>query len=362
MRGLRPLLLTVPVLYVAACGAVPGTASALLGAGASSASGDWLTSDQSSVTLLRLLDAKGSLSGSVNDVEVPSSNSGPPVTTTSLSVSGAHQGAALTLTVNAGLGITQTWSGSLKGLTLTLQVPQKDGSLQTAKFQRADENRYEAAVKNLSDRVTQARQEEAQQAQASAQAQAQAQAEEEAQASQAAASQALAAAQSNLSDAMNSLNQSLAALSVQSKVTSAMADAQAGYQSEADAYNAARALAGPTANCQQLSDAITKVSDTATDLSSQLAAVSSAVGDVDGAVGQVQSAVGSARQTVQEMQAAGGAPEASVTAAISDADAKASAASQAGNTANAQVQDMSNKSDQILNDADKLSEDCNQNG
>lgn len=107
----------------------------------------WLYSDASGVLFLSWTDANGALQGSAQYWDPPDHKTFSTTNTTgSLSLTGVHNGDSVSLTVNAGLGITTTWNGSMNNDELTLQITQSDGKLQPLTLHHASVDDYNVAV------------------------------------------------------------------------------------------------------------------------------------------------------------------------------------------------------------------------
>lgn len=129
MPGMRRLAMALMLAALAGCAVVGGSQHAGPAA--------YLQKDATSVALVQLNeDDAGHYSGSILDARKTDSADGDPVNTENLTVAGQHHGSDVTLTIQAGLGLSQTWNGTPNGGTLALQIPHKDGSLQREEFTR----------------------------------------------------------------------------------------------------------------------------------------------------------------------------------------------------------------------------------
>lgn len=79
-----------------------------------------------------------------------------------LSMSGLRSGSSVSLTVDYGLGVTETWAGSVDGDELTLGLPQDDGTVQDIVLAEADTAAYNSAVEEITAAAAAAREEEIQ--------------------------------------------------------------------------------------------------------------------------------------------------------------------------------------------------------
>ncbi len=118
----------------------------------------YLVVDDNGVLLLTWTqDDSGNLAGSAQLAQAATGGNGPPVTSQTFSLTGRQAGSGVSLTVGAGLGSKQTWTGTVNGGTLDLQLPQSDGHLAAATLRPSNPAAYNAAVTDLSDRVTEGR-------------------------------------------------------------------------------------------------------------------------------------------------------------------------------------------------------------
>jgi hypothetical protein len=99
----------------------------------------FLYADGTTVLLVRWTDTRGSLTGTVNESLLASDVAGRQV-----DMAGTRTGKAVSLTVNG-----QTWTGTLDGSSLTLHLPQSDGSLEALTLSPGDIDAYNADVETL---------------------------------------------------------------------------------------------------------------------------------------------------------------------------------------------------------------------
>ncbi len=336
------------ILLACACG---GVRSAILPA-SRTGNGSWIASDATSVVFAQLVEAKdGTLSGSANYVQAVTTDTGDPLQQINLSVSGVRRDDALSLTLNAGLGVTQTWTGKLTGSGLALQIPQQDGSLMPVTLRPGTSANYNDAVARLRGAVIQQRQDRArvQQKQQAEQQQQQAAAD-------------LATAQTALTNAVQQVTKDLPGLAAQQQLPGKLQALNAALAHESVDYNAAKAQAGPSADCTAISDSITKVSDAESGVSDATSALSSASGDVSSAASSVKNDVDSARQAIQDVQQKGGQASPMDAQQIDQADKAQQTASAAADTARSQSQDLYSQGNSIYGNASGLASDCNTAG
>lgn len=90
----------------------------------------------------------GALNGSVR-LTRPAVGGDDLVANDSMSLSGRRSGSSVSLTVDYGLGLTETWAGAIEGAALILDVPQDDGTLQELRLSGSDVGTYNAAVQDI---------------------------------------------------------------------------------------------------------------------------------------------------------------------------------------------------------------------
>lgn len=138
----------------------------------------YLASDPSGVLLVQWSDDGGRLEGS-GQLAKPQEGEGVEVSASSFTLTGLRTDDDLSLTADFGLTIKQTWAGVLDGDTLTLQMPQDDGTLAPVSFLRSDTDAFNLAVESLRTTVAFERQVVADAESQAAQAKASAQASED---------------------------------------------------------------------------------------------------------------------------------------------------------------------------------------
>src|SRR3954447_11721817 len=149
-----------------------------VGFGRSDATGAWLARDTTSTDLLQLTESKdGVLNGSLTDAQAAPEDRANPIKTTNLTVTGVRHGSSISLTVNAGLGISAPLTGTFKAAKITLQVPSTNGNIEQGTFKPSSPDRYNTAVNQLRQGVVaqQSTAAEAQQQEAAAAARSKAQ-------------------------------------------------------------------------------------------------------------------------------------------------------------------------------------------
>lgn len=124
----------------------------------------YLSDDADSTVFISWTESgSGNLAGSVQAFGRSSIGS-TETDTYSASLSGVRQGSRIALTIDFGLGIKQTWSGTFQKSTLTLQLPQDNGTLSPRTFHPAVVDAYNSTVESISrtlkdqsDKVAQAK-------------------------------------------------------------------------------------------------------------------------------------------------------------------------------------------------------------
>jgi hypothetical protein len=143
------------------------------GPGGSGRSGDpasYLAVSNSKVAFIQWwATSKGRLHGTITEGNV---GANPPAETLSVSSApfiGTRSGSSVTLTFAVLYFLQTRAQGRLSGSTLTVQVPQSDGTIQQARFSQSDEASYNRAIAKLRSRIQHANQLAAQQQPANAQ-------------------------------------------------------------------------------------------------------------------------------------------------------------------------------------------------
>jgi hypothetical protein len=114
--------------------------------------------------------SKGRMQGTITEGNVGASAPTETLSVSSVPFTGTRTGSSVTLTFT-GMYFLQTRAlGRLSGSTLSVQVPQSDGTIKQATFAQSDEASYNRAVAKLRNRVRQANQLADQQQPANAQA------------------------------------------------------------------------------------------------------------------------------------------------------------------------------------------------
>lgn len=70
-----------------------------------------------------------------------------------MAFTGVQSGSSLTLTITV-LGTPSSWTGTLNGDTLTIEIPQPDGKLKETVFKSASTQQYNQAVDALQQKVS----------------------------------------------------------------------------------------------------------------------------------------------------------------------------------------------------------------
>jgi len=118
----------------------------------------FVSHDQSgAMTISWTDDGSGHLTGSLQNATPNTDASGDLVKTVIVSFTGGLHDGQISIVTSGFLGVSSTWTGSLSGDALTLNIPQQDGSIAPATFSRGKVSDYNAAVSQLEDNVTQER-------------------------------------------------------------------------------------------------------------------------------------------------------------------------------------------------------------
>jgi hypothetical protein len=163
---------TAAATLLAAAGCASSRSSG--GSGGSGRPGDpasYLAVSDSKVAFIQWrATSKGRMQGTITEGNVGASAPAETLSVSSVPFTGTRSGSSVTLTF-AGLYFLQTQAqGRLSGSTLTVQVPQSDGTTKQAKFSQSDEGSYNRAIAKLRNRVRQANEVAAQQQPATGQA------------------------------------------------------------------------------------------------------------------------------------------------------------------------------------------------
>jgi hypothetical protein len=118
----------------------------------------FVSHDQSgAMTISWTDDGSGHLVGSLQNATPNTDGNEGLVKTVNVSFTGTLHDGQISVVTNGFLGVSSTWTGSLAGDALTLNIPQQDGSITPATFARGKVSDYNAAVTQLQDQVTQER-------------------------------------------------------------------------------------------------------------------------------------------------------------------------------------------------------------
>jgi len=118
----------------------------------------FVSHDQSgAMTISWTDDGSGHLTGSLQNATPNSDATGDLVKTVNVSITGNLHDGQISIVTSGFLGVSSTWTGSLSGDALTLNVPQQDGSIAPVTFAKGKVSDYNAAVSQLEDNVTQER-------------------------------------------------------------------------------------------------------------------------------------------------------------------------------------------------------------
>lgn len=148
-----PVLLSATLL--SACGG--GGGHLLTTPSPGLATGGYLARDAGWVDFIEFTATGTSLAGSFDEATLQ----GATVNHQHYAFSGVVSGASVTLTFPAGLGFQTTLSGEWHDRTITLSVPQQDGTLASVDFAPSDTNQYNDAVKALEGQAAVAQQRQA---------------------------------------------------------------------------------------------------------------------------------------------------------------------------------------------------------
>jgi len=344
--AMRRVVIVLTVLALAACG---------LGGSSHTGPAAYLAQDATSVVLVQLNeDNAGHYAGSILNTQEADSSSSDAVTTENLTLTGQHHNGDVTLTIQAGLGVSQTWNGTLNGGTLALQIPQSNGTLQRQEFHKGDIDGYNRAVGVLRQQT------EARRAAAAAQQQQQASADQ--QAAQVAAQNK---AQTDVDAALAAITKDQpSAVSEQPKLLAAVQGARNALAKEQDALQAVKSGSGSSADCTAVGDLITNLGTATTTVGTAVSDGGSVVIDARSAVSTLQQDLTAAKAALSTLQQAGGQPSQRDAAAqtIAGADSAQQNVGGAADAADKQLQDLSNQASDVESQGSALSSSCNQNG
>jgi hypothetical protein len=300
----------------------------------SDATGTWVQTYSDSVDLLELVDAKGVLSGSVTEVELPSSSESSALKTTNLSVVGTRAKQNLSLTINEGLGVVQTWTGSFSADQIELNIPQENGSLQTIHFARSTSADYTSDVNKLQARLDEAREAAQQQAVESARQD----------------------AEDSLSAGVATLKNDLAGLSAQAQLPAAVAAVTQALVGVTDARQVA--LGAQYGSCSAFDDDVSAVADAVSATGDAVSKGDDAVYAVTQAADTVDGDISDVQDLEAKFVEAGGQSDASINSVIVQAGQAHSVASAAATNADQQIKALYQKANDLYNDVDAAGNNC----
>jgi hypothetical protein len=120
------------------------------GSGRSDGPASYLTVNNSNVAFIQWqATAKGRLHGTITEGNVGGSAPAETLSVSSAPFIGTMSGSSVTLTFAVLYFLQTNAQGTLTGSTLTLQVPQSDGTVQQAKLSQSDEASYNRAIARL---------------------------------------------------------------------------------------------------------------------------------------------------------------------------------------------------------------------
>ncbi|MGV8910145.1 MAG: hypothetical protein ACOH1Y_14285 [Propionicimonas sp.] len=227
--------------------------------GSSSGPSTFIGHGQSSATAISWTDdGSGHLTGSVQIVIPNPDGSGDVVKTENVPFSGTLHAGQISIVVVGLLGVTATWTGDLSGDTLSLNIPQADGSIAPDTLARGKISDFNSAVSELRNQVSQARAKAAADAAVAADAQVSA-------AAATAAELAQTEADDKVSNAMDVLQQSIADGLSFGAFSGDLATLKRDLEvTRSDALKATTAGAGARANGDACGDASTAQGDAST--------------------------------------------------------------------------------------------------
>jgi hypothetical protein len=118
----------------------------------------FVSHDQSgAMTISWTDDGSGHFVGSSQNATPNTDSTGDLVKTVTVSFTGTLHDGQISIVTNGFLGINSTWTGSLSGDALILNIPQQDGSIAPATFARGKVSDFNSAVTALRGQVTQER-------------------------------------------------------------------------------------------------------------------------------------------------------------------------------------------------------------
>jgi hypothetical protein len=308
----------------------------------------FLASDSSYALLIRWTKTGHNLSGTID-----ASGLDRDVTGGQAQITGTANGSDVSLSVDG-----QSWTGSVAGGTLTLHVPQSDGSLQTFVLRPGDIDAYNSAVAGLHD-----------QAQANANAAAVAQAAAQAQQARDAADGAVTSADQQVTGDMQQLAADFAALRHDSTLTADTSSAAGDLKTEqADFASEQADDRGSTPDCGQVGSDDGSVGSDDGAVQSDQGSLESDSGGIGSDISNVQNdldALAGDAQSLTQALAADGGRTASVNNTSNIARARGSAlasitaAHTVQKTAAAKMASIVAAADALVTKADAIYAACN---
>jgi hypothetical protein len=136
------------LLAAVSCGGSGGSGET--GGSGRSGPASYLTVSNSKVAFIQWrATSKGSLHGTITEGNVGGSTPAETLSVSSAPFAGTMSGSSVTLTFAVLYFLHTRAQGTLSGSTLTLQVPQSDGTTRQAKFSQSDEASYNRAIAAL---------------------------------------------------------------------------------------------------------------------------------------------------------------------------------------------------------------------
>ncbi len=172
-------------------------------------------------------------------------------------------------------------------------------------------------------------------------------------------------AQTDLDTALASIAKDQpAAIGQQAKLSAAVQGARDAFGKEQDALQVVKNATGPSADCTALANKISGLGDDAGSVGTAVGDGNSVVVDTHSAVSTLQQDVTAAKAGLADLQQAGGQPSQGddATRTIAGADIVQQRVSGAADTADKQLQDLSNQESDVYGQGSALSSECNQNG
>jgi hypothetical protein len=333
----------ISALLLTACGSAssiatkpvdPAGAAALAGNSAKSdATGTWVQTHAGRVDLLQLVEAKGALSGSITEVTLPAS-AADSLKTINLSLVGTRSKQSLSLSINKGLGVSATWTGSFAEDQIELSIPQNDGTLDSMQFARSTTGAYSADVNELQTQLDESRRAAADQA----------------------AESARQDAQDKVSAGVDALEGDLVALGAQSRLPAAAAAVS---QSLVGVTNARQvALRAQYSSCSAFDDDVSAVADSVSAVGDAESKAEDVVHSVTQAVAAVQNGVLDLQNLASTLTAAGGQPDAAIQGLLADANRQQAAAKSAADATDLKVKALWQQANDVYSSVGSKGNDC----